>query len=175
VYARPCFSIAFIALAIACGRDYDALFTKPPAAASADDDGGASSSGGGASSSGATSQQCMNTATSVVPKCSEGALGRSIHTDPADDRVILIPESEDFRASAYVPNCMTIKVGQSVTWRGALQDHPLIQREDSTLPNPINTVASGTEAVVKFDCPGDFNFSCKNHRDAMLGTIRVLP
>jgi plastocyanin len=117
----------------------------------------------------------VNTATRVVPKCSEAELGQSVHTDPADQRLIVVPDTGGDRASAFEPNCMVVKAGQTVTWRADMGDHPLIPREDSTLPNPINPVASGDGTTVTFDCPGDFNFSCRTHRDAMLGTIRVVP
>ena len=50
-----------------------------------------------------------------------------------------------------------------------------VRIEDSTIDTPIQTVVSGTEASFQFDCPGDFNFSCRNHGDMMLGTIHVVP
>ena len=109
----------------------------------------------------------------VIASCTEGALGRSVHTAPDDPRVIVVPV--DDKQAPYDPNCMIIRAGQTVTWRGNLGRHPLIQRENSTLPNPIPTLAAGTEGTAEFPCPGDYNFSCRNHEDSMLGTIRVLP
>ena len=141
------------------------------------DEAGASDAQGGADGGGAEgplpNPACASSGPAPIPKCSEGALGQSIHTAPEDPRVIGIPT--DDKEAPFDPNCMIIKAGQKVTWRGNLSFHPLIQREDSTLPNPISTVQSGTETSVLFACQGDFNFSCRNHRDSMLGTIRVVP
>ena len=127
---------------------------------------------GGTDSSG-PSASCGPGGGTVIAACSDGALGRSVHTAPDDPRLILLPT--DDKEGPYVPNCMLIKAGQTVTWQGNLAFHPLIQRENSTLPNPIPTLATGSEGSVQFTCPGDYNFSCRNHRDSMLGTIRVLP
>lgn len=122
---------------------------------------------------GAKPSACRATPTAVVPKCSASELAAEDETAPASPRVIQVPNGD--QEAPYVPNCMTIKVGQSVTWRGKLSAHPLIPREDSTIDTPIQTVVSGTETTALFDCPGDFNFSCRNHGDMMLGTIRVVP
>ncbi|CAN5849577.1 hypothetical protein BH11MYX4_BH11MYX4_51680 [soil metagenome] len=127
---------------------------------------------GGGGDSSTTNPACTGGGV-AIPACSEGALGRSIHTAPEDPRLITVPSGD--QEAPYDPNCMMIRAGQTVTWRGNLGRHPLIQREDSTLPNPIPTFASGTEGAVTFPCPGDYNFSCRNHKDSMLGTIRVLP
>jgi plastocyanin len=117
---------------------------------------------------------CATTTTPVVPKCSEQELAVADHTDPVDPRLIRAPNDE--KSAPFVPNCMVIKVGQTVTWTGDLSAHPLIPREDSTTQNPIVPTGQGvTQATATFPCPGDFNFSCRNHRDAMLGTIRVVP
>jgi plastocyanin len=144
------------------------------------DDGGAapedaspagSNDGATGSESGAS---CPATSTPVVPKCTEQELAAQIHTDPGDARLIRAPSDE--KEAPYQPNCMTIKLGQTVTWTGDLTDHPVIPREDSTQPNPINPNGAGvTSWPITFPCPGDFNFSCRNHRDLMLGTIRVIP
>jgi plastocyanin len=133
---------------------------------------GSSSGGQDASGDGAT-VQCPPTG-SAIPKCSLGELSQSIHTAPDDPRLIRAPS--DNKEAPYVPNCMMIRAGQSVTWQGDLRDHPLTDREDSDEPNPSRpTSVDATTVTYTFPCPGDFNFSCRNHRDTMLGTIRVLP
>lgn len=128
---------------------------------------------GATAADGAKPTVCRSTTTAVVPKCSPSELAAEDETAPASPRIIQVPNGD--QEAPYVPNCMTIKVGQSVTWRGKLSAHPLIAREDSTIDTPIQTVVSGTEASFQFDCPGDFNFSCRNHGDMMLGTIHVVP
>src|SRR5262249_41285367 len=140
-------------------------------------DGGASSGGDGSlaeASSSETSATCPATTTPVIPKCTSSELAQDVQTGPGDARVIKAPSGD--QEAPYDPNCMTIRVGQTVTWTGNLKSHPVIPREDSTLPNPIITSGSGVTAwPITFDCPGDFNFSCRNHQDLMLGTIRVIP
>jgi plastocyanin len=117
---------------------------------------------------------CPVTTSAVIAKCSDAELAAELHTDPADPRLIRAPS--DDKEAPFVPNCVTIKAGQTVTWTGDLTAHPLIPREDSTVPNPILPTGSGvTQATATFLCPGDFNFSCRVHRDAMLGTVRVIP
>ena len=117
---------------------------------------------------------CQPTTTPVIPQCSDADLAAQIHTAPSDPRIIRAPSDE--KEAPYVPNCMTIAAGQSVTWTGNLTFHPLIPREYSTTPNPILPTPTGiTTVTYTFDCPGDFNFSCKNHFDLMLGTVRVVP
>jgi plastocyanin len=159
-----------------CARDYDDLFAAPPSgsdAAPSDSGSDGAVSNNNVGDSGVGPQQCSPAGGNVSASCSEGELNRNVHTLPADARLITFSSSD--KDDPYDPNCMIIKVGQTVTWRGKLSDHPLIQRESSNLPNPIPTTAQGNEVAVRFDCPGDFNFSCRNHRDAMLGTIRVIP
>lgn len=115
--------------------------------------------------------QCPADGGIATAECSASDLAQSDHTAPNDPRVISAPSNDN--ESPYVPNCMTIRAGQSVTFKGNLARHPVIPRANSTQPNPISFI--GSEASVKFDCPGDFNFSCRTHGDNMLGTIRVIP
>jgi plastocyanin len=111
--------------------------------------------------------------TPVIPKCSDAELAQEDHRALGDPRLILAPSGD--KEEPFVPNCMTILVGQTVMWAGALNLHPLIPREDSTMPNPIPpTGATATQVTTTFNCAGDFNFSCRIHRDQMLGTIRVV-
>jgi plastocyanin len=141
----------------------------------------ASSTDGGSAADGSTTTDGAATCNyinggPVVPDCSDGDLAKENHTAPGDPRVIQAPSGDS--ESPFVPDCMTIKAGQSVTFRGKLTSHPVIPRERSTLPNPIfpsDPTTNPTEVTYAFPCPGDYNFACKNHKDQMLGTIRVVP
>jgi plastocyanin len=139
------------------------------------DAGGGSSSGTSGTSGGdGAPVQCAPPSGTAIPKCSVGELSQNIHTAADDPRLIRAPA--DDKEAPYTPNCMMIRAGQSVTWQGDLRDHPLTDREDSDEPNPIRpTSVDATSVTYTFPCPGDYNFSCRNHRDSMLGTIRVLP
>ena len=105
--------------------------------------------------------------------CTDAELNASVRTAAGDARVIRAPDNDP--GAPYAPNCMVVKAGQTVTWRGKLSSHPLVARGSSSSPNPIPATANGTEVAVTFPCPGDFNFACKNHGGTMEGTIRVLP
>jgi plastocyanin len=74
----------------------------------------------------------------------------------------------------YVPPCMKIKRGQTVTFTGDLTDHPL---QASTTPNPIPLTASGTSVAVTFNNAGVFGYHCQvvAHQTTMKGAIWVTP
>jgi plastocyanin len=137
---------------------------------------GASSGSSGASSgsSGDANVQCQ-TGGAAFPQCSQSTLETNNRTQPGDARIIKVPGGD--QEAPYEPNCMMVKVGQTVTWQGNLDKHPLIPRdESSTLPNPIPSSSAGmTSITATFPCTGFYNFSCSIHHDAMLGTIWVVP
>ena len=119
------------------------------------------------------SPSCTDAGGTVVQQCSDTELARNDRSATTDLREIVFPDGD--REAPYTPNCMIIRAGQTVTWRGNFGAHPLIARDRSTLPNPIPTIERGVEAGVQFSCPGYYNFSCRNHGDFMLGTIQVVP
>lgn len=74
---------------------------------------------------------------------------------------------------ARSPNrCITVKVGQSVTFLGSLSSHPLAPKGGDT-PNPIPNLRSGSSVTVKFDAPGTFGYVCTRH-SSMTGAVRVV-
>jgi plastocyanin len=74
----------------------------------------------------------------------------------------------------YTPNCVHIKVGQSVTWNSNFTSHPLAPFNGDT-PNPITSTATGTTASVTFANPGTFGFHCGIHTTLMEGAVQVTP
>lgn len=66
--------------------------------------------------------------------------------------------------------CMKVQVGQSVTWSGDLEMHPL-GSGGGTQPNPI---AANQNGVVTFTSPGTYGFVCLSH-SSMKGAIFVVP
>jgi plastocyanin len=97
------------------------------------------------------------------------------HTAPADPRVITFPY--DPNPMQYTPRCMKIQAGQTVTWRGAFQYHPL-EPAGGDVPSPItiDPMPSGTERAIVFPNAGFFGFECMTHEaPAMYGAIFVVP
>lgn len=129
--------------------------------------------GSGSQQPSTTASSSCNTSGIAKSFCSDEELAKSDATAPSAARVVTASDRDE--ETPFSPRCLTIRAGQTVTFMARFSSHPLIQREDSTLPNPIPTVQEGSSASVKFDCPGDYNFSCRTHQDNMEGSIRVVP
>jgi len=74
--------------------------------------------------------------------------------------------------SQYSPNCVHIKVGQSVTFNVDFTDHPLEPSGGNT-PNPIPETETGTSVSVTFPNAGTFGFQCEAHPSIMFGAVEV--
>lgn len=77
----------------------------------------------------------------------------------------------DFAVSTAPERCMTIKVGQKVTWAGVFATHPLLAG-DGDKPNPVATVDQATGEGT-FPKAGVYGFICGNH-PSMIGAIKVI-
>jgi plastocyanin len=76
----------------------------------------------------------------------------------------------------YAPNCVQIKVGQSVTWTSDFTDHPLVPTSGvGTQPNPITATSTGTTVTIAFPAAGTFAYNCGIHTTIMLGAVEVTP
>jgi plastocyanin len=78
----------------------------------------------------------------------------------------------DFAVSTAPERCMTVKVGQKVTFAGSFSSHPLLS-SDGDKPNPISTLDPATGDVT-FPKAGTFGYVCGNH-PSMIGAIKVIP
>ncbi len=67
--------------------------------------------------------------------------------------------------------CVTIKVGQSVTW-AASSGHPL-EAHGGDSGNPIPSATNST--TVAFPAAGVFGFDCAFHHSLMQGAVHVVP
>jgi plastocyanin len=74
----------------------------------------------------------------------------------------------------FTPNCVHIKVGQSVTWNVNMGPHPLGASGGNT-PTPIQTTMTGTTVTFAFPNAGTFGFQCQNHPGTMFGAVEVTP
>ena len=89
----------------------------------------------------------------------------------ADGGTITFPNGAS--PAQYSPNCVQIKVHQSVTWTGAFTSHPLIPKGGDA-PSPITSTSSGTTKSFTFDNAGTFGFGCSIH-GSMQGAVEVTP
>jgi plastocyanin len=80
--------------------------------------------------------------------------------------------------SAYSPRCVTVRVGDTLTWEGAFSSHPLSPSTRGTAANPIARTTTGTSAPVRFPRAGFYPFYCEFHgNDAgggMSGVVQVI-
>lgn len=80
--------------------------------------------------------------------------------------------------SAYSPRCVTVRVGDTVTWEGDFGGHPRSPSTRGTSMSPITRVASGTSAAVRFTRAGFYPYFCEFHgSDAgagMAGVVQVI-
>lgn len=91
------------------------------------------------------------------------------HTAAGDARVV----AWDFPIAQSAERCLTVKVGQTVTWvsEAGFSTHPLKGGGGKT-PNPIINV--GADGKVTFTAEGTYGYNCDIH-PAMLGAVRVVP
>lgn len=74
----------------------------------------------------------------------------------------------------FTPNCVHVKVGQTVTWNVDLTAHPL-GASGGTTPSPIQTTSTGTSVTFTFDAAGTYGFHCLAHPTIMFGAVQVSP
>jgi plastocyanin len=78
--------------------------------------------------------------------------------------------------SQYAPNCVHIKVGQSVTWNSDFTSHPLVPTAGvGSSGNPITATSTGTTVTFAFPAAGTFAYNCGIHSTTMLGAVEVTP
>jgi len=83
----------------------------------------------------------------------------------------------------YVPRCMIIHAGQTITFNGDFDRHPLVGGSFATVTpmpdpsSPIGSTGSGTSKSAMFPSAGTFPFYCAAHgfEYAMTGAVFVDP
>jgi plastocyanin len=99
-------------------------------------------------------------------------------TDAAMDRRIGFGSALNSPAFGYSPACITISVGQSVTFVGNFASHPLVPGTVSgggaSANNPIQAQRSGSaDYMVSFPTAGSYPYFCDVHKPGMAGVVRV--
>src|SRR5690606_7783131 len=80
--------------------------------------------------------------------------------------------------NAYAPKCLEVKKGQTVTFNGDFDVHPLAAACGTLEDTLGSTVEAGTDSAITFDEAGDFGYYCSKHGTpagtGMAGFIRVV-
>ena len=127
----------------------------------------------------------------------DGSEGDAMHDDDAevealhdctDDRFVDRRAATDDRTirgehgNAYDPPCMTVRVGQTVTFVSNFLSHPLEpgvaprRSGAGTTPSPIEARSAGGTYAVRFASAGDYPYFCVYHAGGgMYGVVRVVP
>ena len=141
----------------ASGGQENASGGAPSGDGGTENTGGRQSSGGSASADGGSGGLPLHTCLAFVDRSA---------TD--DSRTIL------WNFDLPPERCMLVQAGQSVTWTGNFQFHPL-SAWGGDLESPIGT-SSAQEPTheVQFGSPGTFGYICEQHTE-MRGAIQVVP
>lgn len=92
----------------------------------------------------------------------------------ADGGVITGPATAT--PAQYSPNCVHIKVGQSVMWNSDFTNHPLVPTAGvGSSGNPITATSTGSTVTFAFPAAGTFAYNCGIHSTTMLGAVEVTP
>jgi plastocyanin len=113
--------------------------------------------------------------------CTAADYAANDHSAAADPRVIAGP-ADDVPVQ-YVPHCMRVKVGQTVTWTGDLADHPIDFEFIADDPKSDGGATVTRDApdgartmdTVTFHTSGKLAFECAEHPTFMLGAVDVVP
>ena len=114
-----------------------------------------------------------------VNGCDEAQFAANDHTADSDPRVVEAPPGST--PQQYVPSCIRIKAGQTVTFVGDNADHPIDTAEVSGLsPGPFPIVSgssgdAGSMFTVTIAEPGITKFNCDIHPTLMKGAIQTVP
>lgn len=109
---------------------------------------------------------------------------------PQGDRTVGFGGGRGSGPFAYLPRCVVIAPGQSVTFEGGVSGtfnvHPLAPGalsdtgaalDAGTVPSPIPRLGdgAGSQATVQFPTAGEYPYHCEYHRPTMAGMIVVRP
>ncbi|MDB4990836.1 MAG: hypothetical protein JWN04_6014 [Myxococcaceae bacterium] len=180
-YRQPALAAAALALiTVSCGDD-----TASPATYAGGSDAGTHADAAtsldaaisiDAATHDATTGDSGNAAIPTINGCA--AADYLDKSGPNDSRIIEIASM----GLTYTPRCIIVAKGQTVTWTGSLNAHPLAagnaaHPDAGTLPSPIVEKSSGNSVAYAFPNAGVYPYYCTNHGygagDGMSGSIYV--
>ena len=162
--------LAVVTLALACNTNPDAApdaaLTDADSESAPATDAASDSATDSPSDAGSDAAPANGYDGGIVNKCT------TFVDDTADGGLIVGPMTQP--PAQYVPNCVHIVAGQSVTWTSNFADHPLMTFGGTT-PTPIVTTSTGTTVTFTFPAPGTYGYQCQFHPFAMYGAVQVTP
>jgi plastocyanin len=115
------------------------------------------------------------TCLALTPSNFAGCGSYTVRTGAGDSRDITF-DNGNF---TFLPNCMQVQAGQTVTWLGDFTMHPLRGAPGNPGNNVIPSTNTGANRPVTFTTPGFYGFHCNIHGapdgSGMAGTIQVVP
>ncbi len=160
---------ALLLLAACGGDDTSSVKDAGGTDTSTPKDASTTDANGGQDSS--TTDAAADVVVDAGPQPVNGCTSFTDGTATNDPRAITFPTG--VTAAQYSPNCLKIKVGQSVTWNGAFPNHPLMSSGGDS-GGPITTTSTGTTKSFTFNSTGTFGFACQFHSLSMFGAIQVV-
>jgi plastocyanin len=135
-------------------------------------------SGYGSPGDGSPLGEAGDSAPLVVEGCTVADFAANDHSDPADPRLVAAPA--DATPAPFSPKCMRVKVGQTITWKGDLANHPL-EFDVSGLGGPgtarfelAGPDGSPNENSVTVLNAGTMAYHCAHHPSLMVGAVQVV-
>ncbi len=141
-----------------------------------DDDGANAGTGGRAGTGGAGAGGSSGDAIPDFNGCTASAY-EDLSASGAE-RTIAIAQA----GLVYSPKCLTVAVGQTVTWQGSLAAHPLAPGNANdaaagSADNPIQATSTGQTVSFTFDAAGTYPYYCTFHSGGdgtgMAGVVHV--
>jgi plastocyanin len=117
-----------------------------------------------------------------VNGCTEADFVANDRTAEDAQRIIRGPDGPE--SAQFSPNCMRVRVGQTVTFTGDLASHPMSYVVTSTLDGGFGDAATAfylggdgghNEDTVRADEPQALAFSCQEHPTTMFGAVDWVP
>jgi plastocyanin len=161
-----------LALLVGCSSS---TTNNPPA------DAGASDTGSNPPSDAGTT----DAADSALPStngCTAIEFAANDETAAGAARVVRVPA--DFTPVQFNPQCLRVKVGQTVTWSGDLTDHPLnisfVAADGTTSDGGISVTIGDADGGTSRDTvtahvPGTLAVKCDVHPSIMFGAVEFVP
>lgn len=110
----------------------------------------------------------------VAIRCTATEYGAHDYTDAGADVVVAHVQGPTSQAPAqYDPNCLRVKVGAKVEFKGSFALHPI--QIDFKPDSGAGATTGGGGVTTLYNFPGEFGFECRAHPSAMYGAVQVVP
>lgn len=118
-----------------------------------------------------------------VNGCTAADFAANDRTAEGAERVILAPDGP--APAQFTPHCMRVRIGQTVTWKGDLESHPISYKLVATSRGGFGDAGStfvvgdadggATQNTAETGEPMTISFTCDKHPTIMFGAVDVVP